>query len=157
MANSDKINYLVAVICCYCILIQNANAASCRWFVRDAQAAIGTHVTALQRIEHEASDRLKGLDSRPFDFLLGEARKTTAIIADPAVLKDEEDLARCRNATRPIRKICAGAAQALVEILDKHVASPKPEYDKPQYAAAMAACEQAMALKPLKSVIRGND
>ena len=74
-------------------------------------------------IEHEASDRLKGLDSRPFDFLLGEARKTAAIIADPAALKDEEDRERCRNATRPIRKICAGAAQALVEILDKHVAS----------------------------------
>jgi hypothetical protein len=149
--------YIATTICCYCFLIQNASAASCRWFARDAQAAIGTHVAALQRIEHEASDRLKGLDSRPFDFLLGEARKTTAIIADPAALKDEEELARCRNATRPIRKICAGAAQALVDILDKHVASAKPEYDKPPYAATMAACEQAMGSKPLKSLIRGND
>ena len=152
-----KNKYCVITICCYCFLIQSANAASCRWFARDAQAAIGTHVAALQRIEHEASDRLKGLDSRPFDFLLGEARKTTAIIADRAALKDEEELARCRNATRPIRKICAGAAQALVDILDKHVASAKPEYDKPPYAAAMAACEQALGRRQLKSAIRGTD
>jgi len=152
-----KNKYCVITICCYCFLIQSANAASCRWFARDAQAAIGTHVAALQRIEHEASDRLKGLDSRPFDFLLGEARKTTAVIADPAALKDEEELARCRNATRPIRKICAGAAQALVDILDKHVASAKPEYDKPPYAAAMAACEQALGRRQLKSAIRGTD
>ena len=157
MAAWCKNEYIVIAICCHCFLIQNVSAASCRWFARDAQAAIGTHVAALQRIEHEASDRLKGLDSRPFDFLLGEARKTTAIIADPAALKDEEELARCRNATRPIRKICAGAAQALVDILDKHVASAKPEYDKPPYAATMAACEQAMGSKPLKSLIRGND
>jgi single-stranded-DNA-specific exonuclease len=45
------------------------------------------------------------------------------------------------------------AAQALVDILDKHVASPKPEYDKAQYAGAMAACEQAMGRKELKSAI----
>ena len=72
-------------------------------------------------------------------------------------LKDEEELERCRNATTPIRKICAGAAQALVDILDKHVASEKPDYDKPQYAAAMVACEKLMDLKPLKSAIRGTD
>ena len=138
-------------------LAHDASAADCRWFGRDAQKAIKSHVAALQRLEFEASDRLKGLDSRPFDFLTGEARKTAAIIADPAALKDEEDLERCRNSTVPIRKICAGAAQALVEILDKHVASPKPEYDKAQYAAAMAACEKQMSLKALKSVIRGTE
>ena len=157
MVAHGEMKYLVVAVSCCFFMIQDANAASCRWFARDAQAAIGPHVAALQRIEHEASDRLKGLDSRPFDFLLGEARKRTAIIADPAALKDEEDLERCRNATRPIRKICAGAAQALVDILDKHVASAKPEYDKPPYAATMAACEQAMGSKPLKSLIRGND
>ena len=35
--------------------------------------------------------------------------------------------------------------------------TPKPDYDKPQYAAAMARCEKLMDLKPLKSVIRGTD
>ena len=142
---------------CLVFLSSHANAADCRWFARNAQTAIKTHVAALQRLEHEASDRTKGLDTRPFDVLRDEAKKTTAVIADPVALKDEEGLERCRNQTVPIRKICAGSAQALVDILDKHVASPKPDYDKPQYAEAMAACEKLMDLKPLKSVIRGTD
>src|SRR5688572_17614685 len=110
------IKYIVMTICCIVLLVPSASAADCRWFGRDAQNAIKSHVAALQRYELEASDRVKGLDSRPFAFLAGEARKTAAIIADPAALKDEEDLERCRNSTTPIRKICAGAARALVEI-----------------------------------------
>ena len=89
---------------------------------------------------------------------LGEARKTAAIIADPAALKDEEELERCRNATRPIRKICAGRrAGAGRHPRQARRRAEKPEYDKPQYAAAMAACEKLMELKPLKSAIRGTD
>ena len=45
----------------------------------------------------------------------------------------------------------------LVDILDKHVANPKPDYDKGQYGVAMAECEKFMDLKPLKSLIRGTD
>jgi hypothetical protein len=146
-----------ASILYWIFLIDFANAADCRWFGRNAQAAIKAHVAALQRLEHEASDRTKGLDSRPFEFLRDEAKKTTTIIADPAALKDEEDLERCRNRTTPIRKICAGSAQSLVDVLEKHVASPTPDYDKAQYAAAMAACEKLMDLKSLKSAIRGTD
>ena len=157
MAGRSEAKYYAIAICCYCFSMEDASAASCRWFAREAQAAIGTHVAALQRFESEAADRLKGLDSRPFDFLLGEARKTSVLIADPAALKDEEELARCRNATRPIRKLCADAAQRLLDILDKYVASAKPEYDKPQYATAMVECEKLMGLKPLKSAIRGNE
>ncbi len=142
----------------YCIFLSNdASAADCRWFGRNAQTAIKAHVAALQRLEHEASDRTKGLDTRPFNILRDAARKTTAIIADPAALKDEEELERCRNRTTPIRKICAGAAQALVDILDKHVAAAKPDYDKPQYAEAIVACEKLMDLKLVKSAIRGTD
>jgi hypothetical protein len=139
------------------ILTHNASAQDCRWFGREAQAAIGKHVASLQRLEHEASDRLKGLDSRPFEFLRDEARKATAVIADPAALKVEEGLERCRNVTQPIRKLCAGAAQLLVDILDKHAAGPKPDYDRPQYAGAIAECEKLMDLKPLKSALRGTD
>jgi hypothetical protein len=148
---------LVLSIICAVLFASNASAASCRNFAREAQAAIGKPVAALQKIEHEASDRLKGLDSRPFDYLLGEARKLAVIMADPAALKDEEELRRCRNATRLLRKVCADAVQMLVEVLDKHVASPAPDFDKPRYAAAIAECEKAMGLKPLKSVIRGTD
>jgi len=77
--------------------------------------------------------------------------------SDPVALADEEDLKRCRNATTPIRAICAGSAQLLVDVLEKHVTSPKPDYDKPQYAEAIIECEKLMGLKPLKSVIRGTE
>ena len=111
--------FILLSAACLCFLIHDASAADCRWFGRDAQRAIKHHVAALQRIEHEASDRLKGLDSRPFAFLLGEARKVTAIIADPVALEDEKLLERCRNWTQPIRTICAGSAQLLVDVLEK--------------------------------------
>ena len=138
-------------------LTSNANAASCQRFAREAQSAIKSHVAALQRHEHEASDRLKGLDSRPFDFLRDEAKKTAAIIGEPKALADEADLKRCRNATQPIRKICNEAAQMLVDALDKHVADPKPDYDKPRYAAALGECEKLMGLKSMKSAPRESD
>ena len=147
--------YLVLPAICLVSLISDGNSASCRGFAKEAQAAIKIHVVALQRYEHEASDRLKGLDSRPFEFLRDEAKRTAAIIGDMKAVTDEEELKRCRNPTQPIRKICADAAQLLVDVLDKHAAEAKPDYDKPRYAAATAECEKLMNLKPLKSAIRG--
>lgn len=157
MTNRRAEKYLFLPAACLVFLIQDASAADCRWHGRNTRNAIAAHVAALLRIEHEASDRIKGLDSRPFDVLLGEARKTMAIVAAPAALEDEKTLERCRNATRPIRKLCADAGQMLVDILDKHMASEKPEYDRPRYALLMAECAKAMDLKPLKSLIRGTD
>jgi hypothetical protein len=142
---------------CWSLFAADASAASCRAFAKEAQAAIKTHVAALQRLEHEASDRTKGLDTRPFAVIRDEARKALAIIADPVALADEEDLKRCRNPTTPIRAICAGSAQLLVDVLEKHLATTRPDYDKPQYAAAIAECEKLMDLKPLKTVIRGTE
>jgi hypothetical protein len=157
MIRHNTAECLVISVSCIVFFIHDANAQSCRNFAAEARAAIGSHVTALQRIEHEASDRAKGLDSRPFEFLLGEARKTTATVADPAALKLEEGLERCRNWTQPIRKMCATAAQMLIDALEKHVANAKPDYDKAQYAAAIEACEKSMGVKPLKSAIRGTE
>jgi hypothetical protein len=151
------LKHLFLPAACLVSLISDVNAASCRGFSKEAQAAIKQHVVAVHRYEHEASDRLRGLDSRPFDFLRDEARKTAAVIGEPKALADEEELKRCRNATQPIRKICAYAAQLLVEVLDRHVADAKAEYDKPRYAGAMAECEKLIGLKPLKSALRGTD
>jgi hypothetical protein len=148
---------IALAIVCVNFFASNASAADCKWFGRDAQKAIKVHVAALQRLEFEASDRLKGLDSRPFDVLLGEARKTTAIVADARAIEAEKDLERCRNLTSPIRTICAAAAEKLVEILDKHVKSQKPDYDRAAFAQAAAACEKFMDLKPLKSGLRGTE
>ena len=149
--------FILFTISCVLFLTSETSAQDCRNFQKAARAAIGSHVAALQRLEHEASDRTKGLDSRPFEFLRDEAKKVTAIVAEPAALKREEALETCPNRTVPIRKICAGAAQQLLDILEKQVAGPKPDYDKPQYAAAIAACEKLLDLKPLKSVIRGTE
>jgi hypothetical protein len=135
---------------------QDASAQDCRSYLRAARADIGRHVAAMQRLEHEASDRQKGLDSRPFDFLLSEARKTAAIIADPA-LQGAAGAKECRDPAHPVRRICRDAAQAWVEVLEKYAASPKPDYDKQRFAATVEDCEKLMDLKPLKSVIRATD
>jgi hypothetical protein len=138
-----------------CFLIHDASAQDCPNYLRAARADIGRHVAAMRRTEHEASDRLKGLDSRPFDFLLGEARKTAAIIADPGL--QGVGSKACRDPAHPVRRICRDAAQAWVDVLAKYTANPKPDYDKPRFAAMVEDCEKLMDLKPLKSVIRATD
>jgi hypothetical protein len=142
---------------CCSLFVLEARAASCQDRARDAKLATGKPVVALLRLEHEASDRIKGLDSRPFEFLRDEAKKIAAVIAEPAALKRDEEATECRNAIPPVRKVCAGAAALFITIVEKHVAAVKPEYDKPQYVAAIAECEKLSGLKPLKSAIRGND
>jgi hypothetical protein len=149
--------YLLFAIVCCSFLVQPANAQDCRSFGRDAQKAIKTHVAALQRLEHEASDRTRGRDTRPFEFLRDEAKNAVAVITEPGAIKREEELQKCRNQTFPIRKTCADAAEQLLAILEKYVANPTPDYNKPAYAAAMGSCEKWMDLKPLKSLIRGTE
>jgi hypothetical protein len=157
MTSAVRAQYLALLAACCVFLNQDARAQDCRGFLQAARKDIGTHVAAMQRYEYEASDRLKGLDTRPFDVVLADARKTAAIIDNPASLKLEEGLERCRNWTRPVRKICAEAARALVDVLEKYAANPKPDYDKPRFADTMAECEKLMDLKPLASAIRGTD
>jgi hypothetical protein len=153
----SRIELAVAIALLTPVMAPVASAASCRDYVREAQVAFAKEVILLRRYELEAADRLKGLDSRPFSFMRDEAKKAAASIADPAKLKAEEALERCARPTKPIRKICAGSAQLLVDILEKHVASEKPDYDKPQYATAMAACETLIRLKPLETRLRGKE
>jgi hypothetical protein len=137
-------------------LARHASAQDCPNYLQAARFDIGKQVAAMQRLEHEASDRSKGLDSRPFDFLLGEARKAAAIIADPT-LQGAGGSKDCRDPAHPVRRICRDAAQAWVEVLEKYVAGPKPDYDRPRFAATVEDCEKLMNLKPLKSVIRATD
>src|SRR5947207_1959291 len=120
--------------------LQDASAQSCPNYLLAARADIARHVATMQRLEHEASDRSKGLDSRPFDFLLGEARKTAAIIADPA-LQGAGGAKDCRDPAQPVRLICMDAAQAWVDVLAKYVANPKPAYDKLRFGATVGDCE----------------
>jgi hypothetical protein len=148
--------YLAFAVTCLAFLGEHANAQSCRNYLQAARADIGKHVAAMQRYEHEVSDRLKGLDSRPFDFLLGEARKTAAIIADPS-LQPRDGAQDCRDPAHPVRRLCADAAQAWIDVLQKYQSTPKPDYDRPRFAATVEDCEKLMNLKPLKSPIRGTE
>ena len=147
---------LVLSASCVQALAQSANSASCRKVLGEAQLSIATQVVLLRRYEHEASDRLKGLDSRPFDYLIGEARKATAVIADEAAFKREAELS-CPGPTAPMRERCAEGAKLLVAALEMQIAKPPGSHDKAQYAAAMAACEKHIGLKPLRTIFRGTD
>jgi len=152
---ADKYCVITAIYLSF--LSQDASAASCPASKNAGRAQIAPQVTALRRLEQEASDRVKGLDTRPFDVLRDEVKKVAAIIADPAALAREDELKSCRNAPLPVRKLCADAAQGLTDILEQHVASAKPDYDRPRYAATIADCEKAMDLKSLQTLLRGNE
>jgi hypothetical protein len=52
----------------------DVEAASCRGYPQGIRAAIKKQVEVLRALEREAADRLKGLDTRPFDYLLDRAR-----------------------------------------------------------------------------------
>ena len=79
---------LFIAMACASLFAHDVSAASCRNFAREAQAAIGKPVAALQRLEHEASDRIKGLDSRPFDFLRDEAKKAATSATRDTVARE---------------------------------------------------------------------
>src|SRR3954453_10155708 len=108
--------YIALSAICMVFLDQGASAQDCRNYLQAARADIGKQVAAMQRLEHEASDRAKGLDSRPFDFLAGDVGKTAALITDPALKpKGSKDGAKdCRDPAHPVRRICLDAAQAWV-------------------------------------------
>jgi hypothetical protein len=148
---------VVIAVACSLFMMSGASAFSCKGHLEAGRGAIGGDVATLRKIEHEASDRLKGLDTRPFAALRDEARKAAAAIGPEVILKLEAELKRCRNRTFPIHTVCAGAGNALADILDKYAATPKPDYDKAAYAGAMKECERLMDVKPLASAIRGSD
>jgi hypothetical protein len=84
-----------------------AQAASCRNYGQEIQAAIKGHVVALRKIEHETADRITGLDTRPFEYLLTQARTAADAIGDKFGLDEEAALSRCRNYIAPVRHTCA--------------------------------------------------
>ena len=134
-----------------------SQAASCRGYGKEVQAAIKRHVEALRMIEREAADRVVGLDTRPYGFLLKEARTTMDLIADKHGLAAEDELSRCRNYIPPVRRTCAGAAQALVQLIAEQAAGAATKATKQVYAQAMPKCERWMDLAPLKTAFRSLD
>ena len=98
-----------------------------RGVVRD----IALRVEAMRRLERETADRLVGLDTRPYAWLLEQARKAESEIAVPALLEAEKSLDRCRNNIRPLRAGCASAASALVRVIEEIIAAEAKPDKKP--------------------------
>jgi hypothetical protein len=134
-----------------------ARAASCRGYDQAARASLKAPVEALRMTEREAADRLVGLDTRPFEHLLTQARVALAVIGDKSRLDEEDALSRCRNYIPPIRYACAAAGAALVAAIEEEVRGAVGNATKKAYADAMGPCEQFMGLAPLKTALRISD
>ena len=85
----------------------DVEAASCGSYPQDIRVAIKKYVETLRALERETTDRLKGLDTRTFDYLAAQARAATGAIADKDALAAEEELSRCRQSIPPVRRVCA--------------------------------------------------
>jgi hypothetical protein len=111
-------------------------------------------IEALRRIEREAADRLLGLDTRTYDWLLDQARAVEAAIAVPILLELERELSRCRNFIRPVRRRSAACASALLQLLQELVAGDATSEAKAAYAQVMPECERTLGLTPLATTLR---
>jgi hypothetical protein len=129
-------------------------AASCRGDPAAAARAIKPRVEALRLLEREAADRAKGLDTRPYTYLVGQARTVADAISEPRALKDEDGLDRCPDAVPHVRRVCAIAARSLAAALDEQGGA---SISTLIYGEAMAICEGFMRLPPLRTPLRGSD
>jgi hypothetical protein len=134
-----------------------AQDASCRGYPDSVRLVVTRGVEALRLVEREAADRIVGLDTRPFDFLVGQARAAAEVIADQNALAAEEGLKRCRNHVRPLRTICRGAALALAKAIEEQATGAASKPSKQAFVEAMATCERWLGLTPLKTAFRAMD
>jgi gas vesicle protein len=146
-----------AVLAAMLLAPASGEAASCRNYGQEIQAAIKRHVEALRMIEREATDRIAGLDTRPYEFLLKEARSAADAIADQRGLDEEDELKRCRNFIAPVRHTCAAAAKALVRLIEEQAAGAATRPTRQLYAQTMPQCERWMGLPPLQTAFRTID
>ena len=141
------------------VVVVSAPAAAqpCRGYPESVRLVVTRGVEAVRLVEREAADRIVGLDTRPFDFLVGQARAAAEVIADASALAEEEDLKRCRNSVRPVRTICRGAALALAKAIEEQATGAASKQSKQAYVEAMATCERWLGLTPLKTAFRATD
>lgn len=133
-----------------------AEAASCRH--RPAlHAGIKQRVESLRAIEREATDRLKGLDTRTFDYLAAQAHAAADAIGAVKLLRLEAALARCRVPPRPLRRVCGDAGNALARLMDQQAGRGTAAGVKQAYGAAMPKCEGFLALAPLATIFRSGE
>jgi hypothetical protein len=134
-----------------------AAAAPCRNYPAIAAHAIKPRIEAIQLVEREAADRLIGLDTRPWPYLVGQARAAADAVGEARALQDEDGLERCPDAVPHVRRVCATAARALAGALEEQGAGAASQISKQIYAQAMAICESYIGLAPLHSPLRVSD
>jgi len=131
-----------------------AAAAPCRNYPGVAARAIKPRVEAVRLVEREAADRLVGLDTRPWPYLVGQARAGANAIGEARALQDEDGLDRCPDAVPHVRRVCATAALALAGALEEQAAVAASQISKQIYGQAMAICESLIGLAPLRTPLR---
>ena len=134
-----------------------AAEAPCRNYPAAVARAVKPRVEALRLVERESADRLSGLDTRPWPYLVGQARAVANTIGDPRILQDEDSLDRCPDAVPHVRRVCTTAALALAGALEERAAGEVRQISKQIYAQAMAICEGYMGLAPLRTVLRASE
>jgi hypothetical protein len=134
-----------------------AAAAPCRNYPAGVAHAIKPRVEAVRLVEREAADRLIGLDTRPWSYLVEQARATAGAIGEARALQDEDGLERCTDPVPHVRRVCATAALALAAALDEQAAGATIGIPKQSYAQAMAICESFIGLAPLHTFLRSSD
>jgi hypothetical protein len=137
-----------------------AQSYDCRRYPpADVIASLKAQAEAMRKIELETADRIRGLDTRPYEWLLEQARAAEKSISVPALLKAEDSLfERCRNAVRPVRRGCAAGAAALVEVLTELAATERARKESRQvYLQTMPLCERWLGLTPQQSALRSLD
>jgi len=132
-------------------------AAPCRNYPQLAARAIKARVEAVRLIEREAADRLIGLDTRPFAYLVGQARAGADAIGEVRALEEEDGLDRCPEPVPHVRRVCATAARALAGALEEQGAGVAGTISKQIYAQAMAVCEGLVGFTPLRTTWRTSD
>jgi hypothetical protein len=133
-----------------------AAAAPCRDYPAVAAHAIKPRVEALRLVEREAADRLIGLDTRPWTYLIGQAGAAANAIGETRALQDEDGLGRCPDVVSHVRRVCATAALALAGALEEQAAGASG-ISRQIYAQAMAICEGFIGLAPLHTFLRASD
>jgi hypothetical protein len=131
---------------------------SCRNYADTLRPSLRPRLEALRRLEREADDRLRGLDTRTYPFLAGEASKQADLIADAKMLDNEEAGTKaCRNAVPMVRAMCRAAALAFAAAIDDEEKGEANKDNRKAYGEAMGACEQSMGLGPLNTPWRGRE
>jgi hypothetical protein len=129
-------------------------APPCASYPATAARSLKPRIEALRLIEREAADRLNGLDTRPFSFLVTQAKAMAVQIGEARALGEEDELAQCPDPVPHVRRLCATAALALAGLLDEQAAGAAPKISRQIYGQAMTICESLVGLPPLRTAFR---